>query len=123
MLMHCSLQKYCTIGNGALKQCGMNLGIKEFGKSGVQEVLKDMLQLNDSNFLEPFEPKNLTHDNRRVALILLLFMNEKGDGMIKGGGWCDIRKHCNHMTKEETSSTAVSLEVLMLSCVIDEMEI
>jgi hypothetical protein len=43
-------------------------------------------------------------------------------GMIKGRGCADLRKQQSQITKENASSPTVSLESLVLTCLIDVME-
>jgi len=43
-------------------------------------------------------------------------------GEIKGRGCADGRKQWENMSKEENSAQTVSIEAVMLSCVIDAME-
>jgi Reverse transcriptase (RNA-dependent DNA polymerase) len=51
-----------------------------------------------------------------------MFLKEKRCGRIKGCGCADGWKQCVYKTKAETSSPTVSIESLMLSCMIDAME-
>jgi hypothetical protein len=51
-----------------------------------------------------------------------MFLKEKRTGIIKGGGCADRRKQQSLITKENASSPTVSLESLLLTCVIDAME-
>ena len=53
----------------------------------------------------------------------MMVLKKKIDGKIKGRGCCDISKQCINMTKEDISSSTVSIEAFMMMCVIDAMEI
>jgi hypothetical protein len=49
-------------------------------------------------------------------------LKEKRCGKIKGRGCADGRKQRDFLTKEETSSPTVAIELVMLSCTIDAHE-
>jgi len=51
-----------------------------------------------------------------------MFLKEKCDGTIKGRGCADGRSQWEYTTKSDTSSPMVSLEAMMMSCVIDVKE-
>jgi hypothetical protein len=51
-----------------------------------------------------------------------MFLKEKRTGIIKGRGCADGRKQQYLITKENASSPKVSLESLLIICVIDAME-
>ncbi|KAG7345606.1 reverse transcriptase RNA-dependent DNA polymerase [Nitzschia inconspicua] len=51
-----------------------------------------------------------------------MFLKEKRCGTIKGRGCADGRKQRLYKSKEETSSPALSIEALLLSCVIEAYE-
>ena len=47
---------------------------------------------------------------------------EKRSGEVKGRGSADGRPQRDHMPKDENSAPSVSIEALMLSCMIDAMK-
>ena len=51
-----------------------------------------------------------------------MFLKEKRDGSIKARGCADGRTQWEYTTKNEVSSTTVSLKAMMLSCAIDMKE-
>jgi hypothetical protein len=112
------------VGQVAHTQYNVKQGLKCFGQYVVDAILKDVLQLNDREVIEPVDPNKLIHseDKKYYALSHLMFLKEKCCGKIKGRGCADGRKQHMYITKEDSSFPTVSLEVLMLSCVIDAKE-
>jgi Reverse transcriptase (RNA-dependent DNA polymerase) len=113
---------HATLAHTAMTQYSMKQGIKEFGEDGVEAVLNELRQLHDRKVLEPIQPNELTREEKRAALHYLMFLKKKRCGRIKGRGCADGRKQRIYTTKEEASSPTVSIEALMLSCVIDAKE-
>ena len=97
-------------------------GLKDSRKFGMEAMPKEIINLNDRNVLDSNKPNTPTCENRVVALAYLFFPKNKRDGMIKGHGCCDRKKQRIYMTKEDTGYPTVSLEALILPCVIDATE-
>jgi hypothetical protein len=68
------------------------------------------------------DPAKLSQIDKKSALSYLMFLKEKCCGKIKGRGCADGRKQRDYISKDDASSPTVSLEALMLSCVIDARE-
>ena len=66
--------------------------------------------------------ETLTYDQKKVAFKYLMFLKDKQCGKIKAQGCADGWKQHVYKTLEETSSPAISVESLFLTCVIDAME-
>jgi hypothetical protein len=81
-----------------------------------------MQQLHDRAVIQPRLTTMLTRQEKQRLLQYLMFMKQKRCGWIKGQGCTNGRKQRIYKTKEETSATAVSVELLFLSCVIDAKE-
>jgi hypothetical protein len=64
----------------------------------------------------------LSDEEKRMTLNYLIFLTEKRDCVIKGRGCADGRKQRAFIEKEQSSSLTVSLEALLLTCVIDALE-
>jgi hypothetical protein len=64
----------------------------------------------------------MTKVEKKAALEYLMFLKKKRCGKIKGQGCADRRKQREHTSKEDASSPTVSIEALMLSCIIDAKE-
>ncbi|KAI2500335.1 Reverse transcriptase (RNA-dependent DNA polymerase) [Fragilaria crotonensis] len=104
----------------AMTQHSVKKGLRLFGDKGVDAVMKELDQLHVRKVLKP--TKNLNCKERRDALQYLMFLKEKRNGIIKARGCADGRKQRAFTTKEEASSPTVSIESVMLSCVIDAKE-
>ncbi|KAG7353502.1 hypothetical protein IV203_002857 [Nitzschia inconspicua] len=107
---------------GTLTQMTANKGVKLFGAAGEQAIEKELRQLLTRDVMHGVDSQTLTREQRRAALRYLMFLKEKRCGTIKGRGCADGRKQRLYKTKEETSSPALSIEALFLSCVIDAYE-
>jgi hypothetical protein len=85
-------------------------------------VLSELKQLHDRKAVKPKSGNQITCKERRDSLRYLMFLKEKRCGKIKGRGCVDGRKQRDFLTKEETSSPTVAIELVMLSCTIDAHE-
>ncbi|KAG7363646.1 reverse transcriptase RNA-dependent DNA polymerase [Nitzschia inconspicua] len=103
-------------------QMTANKGVKLFGVAGEQAIEKELRQLLTRDVMHGVDSQTLTREQRRAALRYLMFLKQKRCGTIKGRGCADGRKQRLYKTKEETSSPALSIEALFLSCVIDAYE-
>ena len=81
-----------------------------------------MKQLHDRAVLKPTQPEQLTREQRKASLQYLMFLKKKRCGKIKGRGCADGRKQRLYTKKEDASAPTVSLEALLISCVIDAKE-
>jgi len=97
-------------------------GLRILGSRGETAVIKELCQLHMRDVLEPQRPEELTPSEKAAALAYLMFLKEKWTGEIQGRGCADGRKQWEYMSKEENSAPTVSIEAVMLSCVIDAME-
>jgi hypothetical protein len=113
---------HADLAHIVMTQMSMKKGIREFGDAGVDAVLAELQQLHDRKVLEPQSAKKMTRDEKRAALNYLMFLKKKRSGRIKGRGCADGRKQRVHTKKEDASSPTVSVEAVMLSCVIDAEE-
>jgi hypothetical protein len=100
----------------------MKKGINLFGQAGVDAVLSELSQLHNRKVLLPKDAQNMTHAEKKAALKYLMFLKKKRCGKITGRGCADGRKQQEYTSKEDASSPTVSIESLMLSCVIDAKE-
>ena len=58
-------------------------GINVFGRRAETAVMKELQKINDTNTYEPMYAYTMTHQERKYALYLLLFITEKRNGDIK----------------------------------------
>ena len=100
----------------------MKKGLREFGASGMDAVMKEMKQLHDRKVMFPKNAKRLTREERLAALNYLMFLKEKRNGDIKGRGCADRRKQRIYKTKEETLSPTVTTESFFISATMDASE-
>ena len=56
------------------------------------------------------------------ALESLIFIKEKRDGTLKGRTCTDGRKQHGHVSKEDAASPTVSLEAVLMTCVLEARE-
>jgi hypothetical protein len=61
----------------------MNAGIKKFKAKGEEGVTKELTQMHDMNVFRPIEVESLTYDEKKIALLLLMFLKEKRDSSMK----------------------------------------
>jgi hypothetical protein len=84
--------------------------------------MKELRQLTVMNVMAGCDPKTLTREQRKKSLKYLMFLKEKRCGRVKGRGCANGRKQRVYKTKADTSSPTVSIEALLLSCMIDALE-
>jgi hypothetical protein len=100
----------------------MKKGIKLFGQAGVDAVQAELSQLHDRSVLEPKDATLLSRQEKKAALEYLMFLKKKRCRRIKGQGCANGRKQQAYTSKEDASLPTVSIEALMLSCVINAKE-
>ena len=69
----------------------------------------------------PVDPAKLFCVSKCAALTYLVLLKIKRDGSIKGRGFTDGWIQRKYTSKEESSSTTMSIESLVISCTIDEL--
>ena len=67
-------------------------------------------------------PDEVTADVKEKVMHYLMFLKRKCSGKIKERDVADGRKQKSYVTKEESSSPTVSLNVLMATCIMDMIE-
>jgi hypothetical protein len=103
-----------------MTQYSAKKGIKIFGEPGVRAIYEEVKQIHEMGAIEP--KSNMTRDEKRQALQYLMYLKKKRCGRIKGRGCADGRKQRLYTNKHDASSPTVSLEALMISCIIDAKE-
>ena len=99
-------------------------GLKVFGKKGEAAVKKELQQFHDLRVVAPKKPQDLSYEQRRRSLAYMMFLKLKSDEVtIKGGGCTYGRKQWDWLSKEDTSSATVSTDGIMLSRMIDAIEV
>ena len=113
---------HATLESIMLSQYSMKQGLKLFGTDGTSAVLAELSQIHNLKVVDPKNASDLTREQKKAALEYLMFLKKKRCGRIKGRGCADGRKQREYTSKEDASSPTVSIEALMLSCVIDAKE-
>ena len=106
----------------AMTQLNMKQGIKRWKEDAVEAVRVEMNQLHVRKTVKPLAASSLSQEEKRAALQYLMFLKKKRCGKIKGRGCADGRKQRKSTKKEDASSPTVSIEAVMISCVIDALE-
>ena len=102
-----------------ITQYGVCEGFRRFGDKGTAVVLKEVKQLHGMKVIEPIR---LTPEQKRLALMYLIFLKIKRDGTVKGRGCADSRPQQNTMSKIEASSRTPATESVIITCMRDTLE-
>jgi hypothetical protein len=105
-----------------MTQYTMKQVLKQLGQRGVDALITELRQLDTRKLLDSIHGRLLSKEDKRKTLNHLKFLKEKRTSIIKGRGCADGCKQQSLITKENASSPTVSLESLLLTCVIDAME-
>ena len=84
--------------------------------------MKELNQVVVMGVMSGCDAQTMSPEQKRKALRYLMFLKEKRCGRIKGRGCIDGRKQRLWKSKEDTTSPTVSIEALLLSCMIDAKE-
>ena len=103
-------------------QMSLKAGLHTFEDDGMKVVEKEMHQLHDRKVMTPVHKQCLTPEQRNEVLAYLMFLKCKRCGKIQGRGCADGRKQRAYITKEESTTPAVSTEAVFLMAMIDAME-
>jgi len=97
-------------------------GMKKWGDKAEHAVSKEFSQLHYKDTFEPVKGSSLTPEEKKKALESLTFLKEKRSGDIKGRTCVNGSKQRTIYQKEDAASPTVSVESVLLSCVIDAKE-
>jgi hypothetical protein len=103
-------------------QLSAKAGLKMFGQKGAMAIMKELGQLILMDVIKGRLAHQMSCEQNQKALRYLMFLIEKRCRCIKGQGCADGRKQRIYKTKEETSSSTVSVDALFLSCIIDALQ-
>ena len=103
-------------------QMSLKAGLRTFGDDGMKAVEKEMRQLHDRDAMKPVHKKCLTPEQRKEALVYLMFVKRECCGKIKDCGCADGQKQRAYIMKEDSTAPTVSTEAVFLTAVIDAME-
>ena len=85
-------------------------------------MIKEMTQMIDTGTFKPLDPSKMTSEEKREALMALFNLKVKRDKSIKVRVLADGRKQRKKAIPGAASSPTVSLEALLLTCVVDAAE-
>ena len=98
-------------------QMSMKKGLQLFREGGELAVKKEMQQLHDQHVLSLVNKNELTNEQYKEAIGLLMFLKHKHCWKIKGQGCTNGCKQRAYITKEESMSPTVTTEVVFLAAV------
>ena len=103
-------------------QMSAKKGLAVFREQGAGALMKELNQVVVMGVMSGCDARTMSPEQKRKALRYLMFLKEKRCGRIKGRGCIDGRKQRLWKSKEDTTSPTVSIEALLLSCMIDAKE-
>ena len=113
---------YKYICGHIMTQMTATAGIKKHGQAAVDALQQEFCQLDSKDVFDPVDALTLTAGQKREAFRAVNLIKEKRSGKLKGRTCADCRSQRAHYTKEETTLSTVSTDVLMLSLMIDAKE-
>ena len=105
-----------------VQQMSAKKGLKLFGERAAAAIVKECKQLHDKQVFIPISFDKLTSAQRIRALRAITLIAEKRSGDIKGRTVADGRSQRDYTDPGDAASPTVSIEALLLSCVIDALE-
>jgi hypothetical protein len=102
-----------------MTQYSMKKGMKLYGDPGMEAVLSELRQIHQREVMKAVPADSLDREAKKKALQYLMCLNKKQCGKIKGRGCANGRKQRLYISKQEASSPTVSIESLMISCIIN----
>jgi hypothetical protein len=105
-----------------MTQLSLKAGLKQWGDEAHEAVHSEMKQLHFRDTFKPMHHHELTEDQKKTVLESHMFLKQKRDGKIKGRTVAGGNKQRDFISKEDSSSPTVSIEAVLLSCIIDAEE-
>jgi hypothetical protein len=106
-----------------LTNLSLKRGLQLYGHEARQAIVTEMVQLHNKNVFEGVKYNTLNaKQKRKILKTLLMFLKKNRDGRMKARACVDGRKQSMFELEIDLASPTVSLESLMLSCVIDANE-
>ena len=86
-------------------------------------MTKELTQMHDMNVFCPIEVESLTYNEKKKALLLLMFLKEKRDSSIKARMCADGHKQkYGAWAKQDTTPPTVAMKSVFITAVIDAHE-
>ena len=122
--VHDMMNNYYTMtASPATPQYGFAKGLKLFGKEGLEATYKELKNnLLDRDCVRMLRPEEVTVEVKKKGITLSDVLKCKRTGNVKGRGVADGRSQSGYVTKEESFSPTVSLNALIVTCIIDAIE-
>ena len=115
-------KRYGFLLHVMMAQMSSKKGPEKFGERATDAIIEEFQQLHEKYVFVPRYFTDLTSEQRRKSIHAIKLVNEKKSGKIKGRTVADSRSQRAYTDPEDTASPTVSLEVLMLTCVIEAEE-
>ena len=103
-------------------QYSLRAGLKRWPERGRQATVKELKQMLSRVVFREINYHELTNEDKRNALPILIFLSEKWGGSIKTRACADGRKEKIWTQKIDSSSPTLSIEALYHSLAIDAQE-
>ena len=94
-------------------------GIKKFKERREAGVSKELTQMHDMQVFWWICKDDLTYNEKKKALTLLMFLKEKRDKSVKARMCTDGRKQRRDWTKQQSTSPTMATESVFITAVID----
>jgi hypothetical protein len=120
-LMSKWIHQHANIVEMVMAQVSLKAALKKWGKEAEESVGKEMKQLHWQNSFKLMHWKSLTAEQHKKVLASHIFVERKRDGILKALQVAGGNKQ-RYITKEDTSSLTVSLEAVLLTCIVDAYE-
>jgi hypothetical protein len=121
-LMSKGIHQCADIVRMVMAQVLLKAALKKWGKEAEESVGKEMKQLYWINSFKPMHWKSLTAKQGKEMLKSHIFVEKKRDGILKAQQVAGGNKQRGYITNEDASSPTVSLEAVLLTCVVDANE-
>ena len=105
-----------------LTQLSLKWGLCGWQQWGEEAVTKELSQLHYQDTFEPVDPSTLSKKEMECIIESHLFLKLKQDATIKGRMVAGRDKQCGYIPKEEAASPTASLELVLLTAIIDAQE-
>ena len=103
-------------------QLSLKCGLKEWKEKGQDAITKELKQLHYHNTFEPVDPLMLSKTEWECVIKSHLFLKLKCNATVKGQIVAGGDKQCSYIPKKEAVSPMASLELVLLTAVIDAHE-
>jgi hypothetical protein len=118
-LMNKGIHQCADIVEMVMAQVLLKATLKKWGKEADESVGKEMEQLHWQNSFKPMHWKSLTAEQHKKVLESHIFVEKKRDGILKVRQVTGGNKQQGYITKDDTNTPTVSLEAVLLTCVVD----